>query len=197
MQFVDFLPWRHCSHGWKNIFESLKCLHLRKKKNRTSSRWQLDGRDHQNQLFSTPKKGLTDNQPQTLACHPTRNAFATAEGRDGLGLQLSNSNCERRFAVQSEKTNSWEEISQPEPKKRRWFFVEIFWWIWTKKNNYIVLAAFPISEMQVKKWKALKPQKWLDQSVKPSMSLVLIVVISSNRVMATPLEWSLESWYIT
>ena len=37
-----------------------------------------------------------------------------AEVRDGLGLQLSNSNFERIFAVQSEKTNSWEEMSQPE-----------------------------------------------------------------------------------
>ena len=44
--------------------------------------------------FFNPKKRITDNQTPT------------AEVRDGLGLQLSNSNCERRFAVQREKTNS-------------------------------------------------------------------------------------------
>lgn len=65
------------------------------------------------------------------------------------------------------------------------------------KNNYIVLAAFPISEMQVKKNQITEATKvaWsIGQAIHVFSS---IVVISSNRVMATLLEWSLESWYIT
>ena len=67
-----------------------------------------------------------------------------------------------------------------------------------QKNNYIVLAAFPISEMQVKKIEITEATK-----VAWSIGQAIHVFSSdscnffSNRVMATLLEWSLESWYIT
>ena len=59
----------------KNIFESLKCLHLRKKKTEHPQGDSWMAGNHQNQFFQPQKKTTTDNQPQTLACHPTRNAF--------------------------------------------------------------------------------------------------------------------------
>lgn len=134
MQFVDFLPWRHCSHGWKNIFESLKCLLFwtsseKKKKTEhwTSSRiisW-MPRESSKISFFPTQKKGLTDNQSKHWRCHPTRNALRQPRYVTVLACNYQTPTV-REDSLSRVRKRTHEKRYHNLNQKRRWFLLRLF-----------------------------------------------------------------------
>ena len=162
MQFVDFLPWRHCSHGWKNIFESLKCLLFwtsSEKKNRTSSGWQLDGRESSKSAFSNPKK--RDNWQINPNIGMSSNPQRVLSRRYGTVLACNyQTPTVREDSLSRVRKRTHEKRYHNLNQKRRCVFLLRFFDGWEPKKVIILrLAAFPISEMQVKKMEITEATK--------------------------------------
>ena len=103
----------------------------------------------------------------------------SAEAREGLGLQLSNSNFDRMFFVQREKTNSWLETSQPQQHR------------WSRQG------------MSRQEWRLLQGSKWLlparklvwtTYSIKIHQNIILTLCEYHDYSMALPREAKKEIW---
>lgn len=96
------------------------------KKNRTSSRWQLDGRESSKiSLFSPKKKDNNDNQSKHWRCHLTRNALRQPRYVTVLACNYQTPTV-REDSLSRVRKRTHEKRYHNLNQKRRWFLLRLF-----------------------------------------------------------------------